>query len=378
MPLRCWAEIDLAALERNLRAIKDALPPGIRYIAVVKADAYGHGIHQTVARLMHTGIDMFAVANIGEAATIREIGMGWPILLLSATLEDEAPALFDYDLIPTVSSVGEIDFLQQMAEQRKRSLRIHLKIDSGMGRLGIWHEQADELFEAARQAKRLTVDGVYTHFASAENDPDFTRLQRSRLLSALERHPYLDRPGLLVHADNSAGLGTFAPDSRFNAVRVGLLQFGVSPYPSSIFGQVPISPVFSFKTRIGLIKRLPRGAEISYGRTCRLERDSRVAVLCGGYGDGIPISLSNKGSALIAGHRCRILGRVTMDQTIVDVTDLPETIQWGEEACLVGFQKNECISLEEFSVLAGSIPWEILCSVTKRVPRVYRTSMATG
>ena len=379
MPRRCWAEIDLAALERNLKAIQAALPPGIRYIAVVKADAYGHGMNQTVARLMQAGVDMFAVANIGEAATIREIGgSGWPILILSATLFDEVPYLFEYNLIPTVSSLEEIERLEKEARKRSRGMKVHLKIDTGMGRLGVWHERSAPLFEAIALASRLELDGVYTHFASAESDLDFTELQRRRFAAALAKGPEFDPTQLLIHADNSAGINSFAKGSAYNAVRIGLLQFGVKPYTQSLFADVEVSPTFSFKTRVSLVKALPAGTDISYGRTCTLSRDTVVAVLSAGYGDGVPRALSNKGFALIKGKRCRYLGRVTMDQIVVDVTDLPQRPAAGDEACLIGRQLDEAITIESFSDWANTISWETLTSITKRVPRAYKTSMTTG
>ncbi len=378
-PRRCWAEIDLAALERNLKSIQAALPPRIRYIAVVKADAYGHGMHQTVARLMQLGVDMYGVANVAEAATIREIGGGgWSILVLGATLPEEAQYLFEYDLIPTLSSPEEVELVDRMAAKRGRTLKAHLKIDTGMGRLGIWHEEAPRLFAAIKAAKNLKLDGVYTHFAFAESDIEFTDLQRRRFMNALAKIDWLPRDQLLIHADNSAGITSFTEDSAYNAVRIGLLQFGITPYKQSLFAQVSTSPIFSFKTRLSLVKRLPAGADISYGRTCKLRRDSRIGILSAGYGDGIPRSLSNLGYALVQGKRCRYLGRVTMDQTIVDLTDLPQEPSVGAEVCLIGCQEDSEISLAEFSDLAGTISWEILCSITKRVTRIYKTSAATG
>lgn len=378
-PRRCWAEIDLAALERNLIAIKDALPQHVRYIAVVKADAYGHGMHQTVARLMQAGIDMYGVANVAEAATIREIGgSGWSILVLGATLREEAQFLFEYDLIPTLSSIEEVLFLNAMAKERQKTLKVHLKIDTGMGRLGIWHEDAGQLFSAMKEAENLKLDGIYTHFAHAETDVEFTERQRRRFMSAIAKVDWLDPAKLLIHADNSAGLTSFSRGSAYNAVRIGLLQFGITPYSQSLFAKVETTPIFSFNTRISIVKDLPAGTEISYGRTFRLKRPSKIAILCAGYGDGIPRSLSNKGFALIKGKRCPYLGRVTMDQTIVDVTDFELAPKAGDEVCLIGFQKEAEIKIEQFARWAGTISWEILCSITKRVPRIYRTSIATG
>lgn len=379
MPRRCWAEIDLAALERNLKAIQAELPEHIRYIAIVKADAYGHGVHQTVTRLMQTGIEMYGVANISEAATIREIGgSGWNILVLGATLKDEAPFLFEYDLIPTISSVEELEYLDQLARELKGSLKVHLKIDTGMGRLGIWHEEAGELFEAMRKAENLTLDGIYTHFSHAETDVEFTERQRRRFMTAIAAVDWIDPSKLLIHADNSAGINSFSKSSAYNAVRIGLLQFGITPYSQSLFAKVPTTPIFSFKTRIALVKSLPAGTEISYGRTCRLKRTTRIAVLCAGYGDGIPRSLSNKGMALIQGKRCPYLGRVTMDQTMVDVTDLENVPTAGDEVCLIGSQETGEIKIEQFARWADTISWEVLCSITKRVPRIYKTLIATA
>jgi len=371
-PLRCWAEIDLAALERNLKRIQRALPPEASYVAVVKADAYGHGMHPTVARLMQSGVDWFAVANVEEAAAIREMGGGWPILLLSALIPDEERYLLERDLTATVSSLGEADRLNALGEDHGRRVKVHLKIDTGMGRLGVWHEAAEALYRHLRACPGLDLRGVYTHFSSAGNDPEFTRLQRERFLAALARLPGDELDELLIHADNSASLDTLAGDTPFNAVRVGLLQFGVPPYPDSVLGHVAVEPVFSFHARVGLVKDLPAGADISYGRTCRLRRDTRTAVLTAGYGDGVPFALSNRGEVLVRGRRCPILGRVTMDQTVIDATDLPD-VEPGEPAVLIGRQGDATIPVGEFSHAAGSIPWETLCSVTKRVPRVYRT-----
>jgi len=325
LPLRCWAEIDLAALERNLRLIRASLPPHIRYVAVVKADAYGHGLQQVAGRLMHAGADLFAVANITEAAQLRELGPGWPILLLSPLLPDEDRFAAEYDLAVTVSTEDEVARLDKAGNAAGRPVSVHLKIDTGMGRLGVWHDEAPALVRRITAASHLRLAGVFTHFASPDDDPEFTEEQRRRFLSALAASglvaPYPE--GLFVHADNSAGLETMPGSSPFNAVRIGLLQFGILPHPGSFLSQVKTEPVFSFRTRVGIVKRLPAGTTVSYGRTRRLSRDSRVAVL------------------------------------------------------IVGRQGNDQISIGEFSRWADTIPWETLCSVTKRVPRVYRTALGT-
>ncbi|HVU23824.1 MAG TPA: alanine racemase [Opitutus sp.] len=373
LPLRCWAEIDLAALDRNLRLIRASLPAHMHFVSVVKADAYGHGLPQTAARLMHAGADLFAVATLSEALAVRELGPGWPILLLSPLLPEEDRYLAEHDLSATVSTADEVARFDAVGRGAGKPVSVHLKIDTGMGRLGVWHEHAPGLWAKISAARHLRLAGVFTHFASPD-DAAFTTEQRRRFLAALTACAGLQLDRLFVHADNSAGIETLPGASPFNAVRIGLLQFGILPHPNSLLAQVHTEPVFSFRTRIGLVKTLPAGQTVSYGRTRTLARDTRVAILCAGYGDGIPRAVSNRAHVLIHGHRCPVLGRVTMDQTMVDVTDVQD-VHCSEEAVLVGCQAGAEISVAEFSAWADTIPWETLCSVTKRVPRLYRTAL---
>ncbi len=372
--LRCWAEIDLAALERNLKLIRAALPPHIRYVAVVKADAYGHGLHHAAAHLMHAGADLFAVANVTEASALRELGPGWPILVLSPLLPGEESALIDSDLAATISSEDELQRFEAVGRGAGRPVFVHLKIDTGMGRVGVWHDEAPALYAKIVGSAHVRLAGVFTHFASPDDDAAFTAEQRRRFLAALQNFSGLNLDKLFVHADNSAGIETMPGTSPFNAVRIGLLQFGVLPHPNSLLAQVRTEPVFSFHTRVALVKRLPAGTTISYGRTHTLRRDTTIAVLCAGYADGMPRAASNRAQVLIQGRRCPVLGRVTMDQTIVDVTELA-LVACGDETVLVGRQGDQEISLAEFSRAADTIPWETLTSVTKRVPRLYKTAL---
>jgi alanine racemase len=346
----------------------------MRYVAVVKADAYGHGLPQTAARLMHAGADLFAVANLAEASALREIGPGWPILLLSPLLPEEDRYVAEYDLTATVSCGAEVQRLNAVGEATGRTLAVHLKIDTGMGRLGVWHEHAEALYDEISTAPHVKLAGVFTHFSSPDNDPAFTAEQRRRFLAALARCKGLDPAQLFIHADNSAGLETLESAGPFNAVRIGLLQFGILPHANSLLAQVRTEPVFSFRARVGLVKALPSGTAISYGRTHTLRRVSSIAILTAGYGDGIARAASNRAQVLIRGVRCPVLGRVTMDQTIVDVTDVP-SVAVSDEVVLVGRQEKEEITIAEFSRWADTIPWETLCSVTKRVPRLYKTSL---
>lgn len=369
---RCWAEIDLVMLERNLMRIRAALPKPIRYIAVVKANAYGHGMAPVVSRLMHCGADMFAVANLREAAEIQEMGSGWPILLLSPLLPDEDQQLAESGVIVTVSSTEEVERFAKIGQKAERPLEVHLKIDTGMGRLGVWHEDAYRLFAAIQNNPYLNLTGLCTHFSSADIDSAFTEQQRQLFLNILAQCQNKTKSPWLIHADNSASLGSFTSKSPFNAVRIGLMQFGVSPESCTPYLPLKVEPVFSFFTRIGLIKTLPAGASISYQRTCVLKRHSRIALLTAGYGDGIPTTLSGKGEVLIHGCRCPILGRITMDQTIVDITDIAEP-HIGDLVTIIGSQRNETISIKDFSRQSRHIPWEVFCSITQRVRRIYRT-----
>jgi alanine racemase len=367
---RAWVEIDLAALERNLGKITANLPPGVRYIAVVKADAYGHGVAHTVSRLLQCGVEHFCVANVREGAEVRELGRGTEILVLGAVLPDEAPALFDYKLTAALSTEAEAENLAALAAARKCRLPVHIKIDTGMGRMGVWHEQAPEFIRYVLAQPTLELRGVFTHFSSADTDPDFTALQRARFLKTLSALPpqLLKTGGLLVHADNSAGLETFAAGGPFNAVRVGLLQYGLPPVRDSLLARLRTEPVLSFHSRVGLVKTLPAGTTVSYNRTCTLARETRIALVTAGYGDGVPVSSSNCAQVLIRGQRCPVLGRVTMDQTVVDVTDLSE-VGVGDVVTLIGHQGNDTIGMGEFCAWAKMIPWDVFCSITKRVQR---------
>jgi len=374
LPLRCWAEIDLDALERNLRLIRATLPAHMRYVAVVKADAYGHGLQHVAARLMHAGADLFAVAQLSEAAALRELGPGWPILLLSPLLPEEDSFLPAYDVAATVSTEEEVARFAAVGQQAGKPLTVHLKIDTGMGRLGVWHTEAPALCAKILATPHLRLAGVFTHFASPDDDPAFTAEQRRRFLAALHGCPGLNLAELFIHADNSAGMETIETAGPFNAVRVGLLQFGILPHSHSVLVRVHAEPVFSFRSRVGVVKRLPAGNTVSYGRTHLLQRDTTIAIVCAGYGDGLPRAASNRAQVLIRGRRCPVLGRVTMDQTIIDVTDVPGVAS-GDEVVLVGRQGVDEISIAEFSQWAETIPWETLCSVTKRVPRIYKTGL---
>ena len=369
---RAWVEIDLPAIDRNVGRIKQALPAHVRYVAVVKANAYGHGMPEIATRLLQAGVDCFAVANVGEAARLREIGHDADLLLLSPTLPSEMPRAVALDLEVTLNSVAEAEVLERCAAAAERKVRVHIKVDTGMGRAGVWHTEARGLIGFVRAATHLDWRGLYTHFSEADADTDFTAEQRRIFLALLAEVPVAERARLLIHADNSAGLESFSAASPFNAVRIGLMQYGLPPSAGSFLASLRPEPALSFHARVVLVKDLPAGTAVSYNRTKTLTRASRVAIVAVGYGDGVPTAASNRGQFLIRGRRCPILGRVTMDQTIVDVTDLPEVVV-GDIATILGAQGGERITVGEFCAWSDCIPWEALCTLTQRVQRVYRT-----
>lgn len=370
---RSWAEINLAALERNLRLIRDSLPKNVRYISVVKADAYGHGIHPTAARLMQSGVDVFAVANVREASEIREMGSGWPILILGPLLEEEDNSLIEFDLIPTLSSENELNRLIKLSRKNQKQISVHLKIDSGMGRHGIWWQDAKELINKAVSCKEIKISGALTHFAQPA-DLDFTKEQRKTFLTVLSNSRIHKDKDFLVHADNSSSLRSFDRDNIFNAVRIGLLQFGVSPPQGSILANLQVEPVLSFHSRLAMIKNLPKGTTLSYGRQFKLKRDSRIGIISAGYGDAIPLPCGNRAFGLINGKAYPLVGRITMDQTLIDLTDASDKIELGQNVTLIGRQGDKEILLSELAENSDTIPWELLCSITKRVPRIYTTN----
>ena len=368
IPLRAWTEIDLSAYERNLKNIKNALPKHLEFVSVVKADAYGHGLPQIVERSLQSGIKAFAVANIHEAFEIRNIGVGWPILLLGALLPGEEHFIPNSDFIPTISSLDELHRLNKACESNNTIVDIHLKVDTGMGRLGIWFEDFSECFNRIQGMQFINLRGIYTHFSDPINDPEFTLLQRQRMESLLNDHPL--PKDLKIHADNSASFSELYKYPIFNAIRIGMMQYGVLPYEKCDYGNLSTSPTLSFYTKIGVVKKLPKGTSISYGRKYTLKKDSKIAVLTAGYGDGIPIAYGDQGSVIIRDQLCPIIGQITMDQIIVDVSEL-NTVETGERVILIGSSESQKITLEAFSKQSKTIPWETLCSITKRVNRVY-------
>lgn len=374
---RCWAEIDLSALRGNLAWIRHRAGKGVKIITVVKADAYGHGLKQIAALLMQSGTDIFGVANLAEAQAIRSVGRGWPILMLGACLPDEVESAVRDDVMPTVSSVAEAQAFEASAARQNKFALVHVKIDTGMGRLGAPTAGATELLAQMATMPHLHVSGIYTHYSSAEDDRKFSSEQRKRFEAVVRELRAKKLLPPLVHANNSAAL-LHEPPGLDNVVRPGLLVFGVVPpgtrrVDSAICNG--LQAALSLHCRVGFLKEIAKGTPLSYGRTFIAPRSLRIATLTAGYGDGYPRAASNRAEVLVHGKRCRIVGRVTMDQTLVDVSAI-KGIKLGDEVVLIGRQAREEMTATELAATCGTVPWEILTNITYRVPRLYRGGQA--
>jgi alanine racemase len=362
---RCWAEISFEAMRSNLKTIRSFIPAGVRIIAVVKADAYGHGLLE-VARELDKDVDLFGVASLAEARTIRSTGAQAPVLILGPALPEERPAIVDEAFIPTVSNVEEATGYAKCVRSGER-MPVHFVIDTGMGRIGSSEEEAEQTFAAIDAMPRLRVAALSSHLPVADEDENYTVRQ-------LERFRAIASPSLLGGQTaailNSAGVMRFGSDARSgDLVRVGLSVYGISPL---IEFQEKFRPAMTLKTRVVLVRPFGPGRSISYGRTFVTPGRMKVATLSAGYGDGFDRHLSGQETdVLIKGCRCRLLGRVTMDQIMVDVTHL-DGVEPGDEVVLIGRQGGQEILASELAAKAGTIAWEIFTGITKRVVRVYR------
>ena len=365
---RCWVEVDLDALRHNVAAIRRRLAPTTKLMAVVKADAYGHGLRPVAGVLMQAGVDGFAIANLTEALVLRQVGgNGWPILLFGSALPFEVAKIVEQDITPTISTLEEARLIDAEAARQGKRHDVHVEVDTGMGRVGFWHEEAASILAEIARLPHLRVTGLYTHFPSADVNLDVTRQELETFL----RVPCPE--GTLRHAANSAALLNL-PESRLDMVRPGLLLYGICPAGCT---DRDFQPVLAFKARVAHVKEVSPGRTISYGQTYVARQPMRVATIAAGYADGFNRCLSSKAEVLVGGQRCRVLGRVTMDQIMVDVTHVPGAV-CGDEVVFIGRQGDAEVSADEVAQWEETIPWEVLCAITKsaRVPRVYRGASA--
>ncbi|TAJ16214.1 MAG: alanine racemase [Planctomycetota bacterium] len=366
---RVWADVDLDALAHNLARIGELAGPNVRRILVVKADAYGHGAVAIAHHAVRCGVDALGVSTSGEALELRGSGVRAPILILGTVLEEELSDCLQNDVQIGLHSMDRLRRLERLASRQRAPVRVHLKIDTGMGRLGVLPERALELLRAIRQSRHLELAGVMTHIAAADGArSDSTRAQLARFEQVLGP---ARSEGLLtgwVHCANSACLFT-GLRPLYDAVRPGISAYGV--LPPELPGAHDLEPVLALRAQIVYLKDLPSGERVGYDGTWAAQRRTRVATLPLGYNDGLPWRISNAGWALVRGRRVPIIGRVSMDYAMLDVTDV-RGVRVGDVATLIGRDGADEIRVEELARAAGTIPYEITCSVGKRVRRIYR------
>lgn len=369
-----WAEIDLAAVRANLQALRAHVGPRVQVLPVVKTEAYGHGLLAVARELSLAGCPAVAVGRTEEALVLREHGFEGGILLLGPPPLHGFCDLLRLRVTPTISSVEQAAALSREAIARGREAAAHVKVDTGMGRLGVSWREAAAAFRDVARLPALRIEGLYTHFSCTERGRHpFTMKQIARFRRALRqaREAGLD-PGL-VHAANSGGL-LHHPEAWFGAVRPGLLLFGLPPHRRAA-APFSLRPALALKARVAFVKHVPRGSNLSYGATFRTARDSVVGVLPLGYADGYPRRLSNRGAVLVSGRRCPVVGRVCMDQILVDLTDVPAP-RVGDEAVLIGRQGEEEIGALDIADALDLTPHEVTTLLAPRVPRIHRGGSA--
>ena len=367
---RTWTEIDLSNLEHNYRALRAMLPQGCRFLGVVKADAYGHGAVPVARRLETLGAEYLAVACLDEALELRQAGITTPILILGYTPVERADSLLDNGITQTVYDVNMARALSDAAAAAGKTLKIHVKADTGMSRLG-WlcgEEDQSAAVEAIAQVcalPGLEAEGIYTHFANADGDEDYTMLQFTRFLDLLEALKDKGITFAIRHCAASAAALKF-PCTHLDMVRPGIALYGHYPDPSCEGLDGPgLRPVMTLKTRVASVKTVPAGTPVSYGCTHVLDRETRLAALTIGYADGLPRLCSDKLEVLIGGQRAPVVGRICMDMCMADVTGLD--VASGDEVEVFG----EHLPIEDVAALAGTIQYELLCAVSPRVHRAY-------
>ncbi len=370
--LPTYATVNLAALAHNLSRIKRYLSPGCEVMAIVKANAYGHGAVESAQTLARQGIGRFAVASLDEGIALRQAGISAPIVVLGALFEQQIVDLVAHRLTPVVSDARILPALAKAADSHSTHYPIHLKVETGMGRLGFSPEELRSLLDNPLLRSPLYVEGMMTHLADADGaDSAFTERQLGAFHAMLEQ---IRQRGLtipLVHTANSAAIVRF-PEAHFSLVRPGIMLYGYHTLPASVPAP-DLKPVLSLRTTIVQLRTIPRGGTVSYNGTFVAKRPTRIAVLPIGYADGYSRRLSNRGSVLIQGRRAPIVGLVCMDMIMVDVTDLAQ-LQVGETVILIGQQGQESIWADEVANWIGTIPYEVLCGIGSRVPRLYESA----
>jgi alanine racemase len=372
---RAWVEVDVGAISHNIRALQALLRPGTAMMAVIKADAYGHGALQVAHLAQDLGVQCLGVATVLEGVTLRQAGITHPIVILGAAQSRaEVQAIAQWRLEPTLCSIEQARLFSDvlaapMTAPMTASLSVHLKIDTGMSRLGpLWTEGA-AFIEQLQQFPHLVIASLYSHLATADDpDPSFMKEQQVRFDRVIQQSNLRRRP--VLHLSNSAGT-LFSPAFHYDLVRVGLALYGIYPGPQFL-DSVELRPAMQVRTRIVHLKTLPAGVGVSYGHRFTTSAESKIATLGIGYADGVPRNLSNRMQVLIRGQRVPQVGTITMDQIMVDVSRVSQ-VQVGDVVTLIGRDEDEAIWVKEWSDLLGTIPYEIVCGFKQRLPRTMRS-----
>ena len=363
-----YASIDLTALGHNLSQIREYLSNNCGVMAVVKANAYGHGALDISRALIQSNISRLAVASVQEGMALREAGITADILVLVDLFDKHIKDLLAYRLTPVITEQRLLPALAKAAGSADQSFPIHIKVDTGMGRLGFSPSEIAALFDALPAWKSLRVEGFMTHLADSDgDDPSHTEQQLQNFRNVLDHVAHRGMKIPIVHAANSAAIVRF-PQSHFSLVRPGIMLYGYLPKDVA---SPELKPVLSLRTRVMQLRTIKPGDSVSYNRTFVAKRTSTIAVLPIGYADGYNRRLSNKGFVLLDGKRAPVVGLVCMDMTMVDVTDIP-SVQVGDSVTLIGRQGQDAIWADDIAGWTGTIPYEILCAIGPRIPRVYQ------
>ncbi len=369
---RTWAEIDISALKHNFEILKQNAN-GSKIMAVVKADAYGHGAEKIATVLQEQGADWFAVSNIDEAIYLRNCGIKKPILILGYTPAEKVAELHDFDLSQCVYSKDYAELLNDFALKENRKIKVHIKLDTGMSRIGFdcRNDNLSGISDAAECAKMrgFIFEGVFTHFAVADRnqtqEDGFTDQQYSRFIKAIKT---FEKEGLkpeLCHCCNSAGY-ILDSDKHLSLSRIGISLYGLSP-SSDLETNLNLIPVMTVKSVVSMVKEIEKGDTVSYGRTFKADKKMKIATVTAGYADGYPRLLSNEGYVLINGKKANIIGRVCMDQMCIDISDI-DNVKIGDEVILFG----KDLVVDNLADMIGTINYEIICGISPRVPRVIK------
>ena len=365
-----WAEVNLDNIKFNLEQVINNVPEETLVMAVVKADAYGHGVIPVAKTAVETGADRLAVALPEEGRELREAGFELPIQILGEVLPAQIAILVDNDLIPTISKLDTVERLDKLAGEKNIIKKVHAKVDTGMGRIGVFPDNAVNFIKKVMEFNNIEIEGLMTHFAKAdEEDKEYTYNQWDQFQMVIDRlkEENIDIP--IKQAANSATIIDL-PHMALNMVRPGIMMYGLRP-SHEVDQDFKLKPALSWKAKIVYLKDVPPGTGISYGATYITEKEAKIATIPMGYADGYSRLLSNKGEVIVNGQRAPIRGRVCMDQFMVDVTNI-EDVKVGDEVILIGKQGDEEFSATEMADIIGTINYEITCDITKRVPRIYK------